>query len=962
MTSYTFKDVYNDELKEIAARRDGQLPKPDETAGTGSPSAEGRAVENLTGLALSGGGIRSATFNLGVIQALAKNGILKNVDYLSTVSGGGYIGSCLSSLLNGTGQNAASTEWNNEFPFYHDAGEEEPPPLRHLRDFSNFLAPHGFSGVIQMPALLLRGFLTNLSVALPFVVFSAIFFSLVWGNSIEQAASPLDLYIITPYSFGVVVLFALGSLGAASWTQRGRERLRRIWVWVSLIPMFVLGVETIPAATAVVIILKEGYNLTDLGAAAGVIGGILPVLFAEKAAGKASKLTGKIALAAIGLLAPLVLLFLHSYLVSYLIEVMTSPFAFQSLGVIVVLGGLVFAWNLLRYNANLTSMLPFYRDRLTKAYLRKWNPRSSKTEDNSEQKLSELESRGPYHIINTTMNLQGSPDLTLHGRNSRVFVLSKRFCGYTDSTGDHYAKTADLEWTDRNLTLGTAMSVSAAAAAPNMGMLTVPFLTFLMTMLNIRLGYWLLHPDKCPKRSPNRRTHQRPPRKRPGICYLFREMMGKVDGKKYVNLTDGGHLENLGVYELLRRQCKLIIACDAEADPDRKFPSLARVIRFARIDWGIDIDIDVADLRKGANGQSLKGWAVGRIRYPDKKIGYLLYIKSSLLETRISMSRPTRQRIRHFRTRGTGDQFFSEAQFEAYRSLGHKIASTLCERVNPLRFVGNPEKLYEWAEELEAPLRPRGSLESERVGLLEELNALESEFKDSAISDYTREIYPEVALGGSSGADLQKIFWLCIRQLNFMENVFVQLELDKKHQREHHFNRGWMNLFRRWAASSFFADACMIAIGDYSVGFERFCRDKEILNLTHRLILIQQTDNKLENELPPDLYRVWRKVNGPDTTYVGYVEAGGRLATRFPVGFVAVKNQGGPQATARLYAVSERYRGMYYLAAMFRKLKQTPKGGLPAPEPHLRVRLNQGTGNTAAIINFFRKLEIPIVE
>ena len=169
---YTSNDVYAAELEEIATRRYGPAPESDATAEAGSPPAEVRAVENLTGLALSGGGIRSATFNLGVIQALAKNGILKNVDYLSTVSGGGYIGSCLSSLLNGTaGQNAASAEWNQEFPFYHATGEEEPPPLRHLRDFSNFLAPHGFSGVIQMPALLLRGFLTNLSVVLPFVVF-----------------------------------------------------------------------------------------------------------------------------------------------------------------------------------------------------------------------------------------------------------------------------------------------------------------------------------------------------------------------------------------------------------------------------------------------------------------------------------------------------------------------------------------------------------------------------------------------------------------------------------------------------------------------------------------------------------------------------------------------------------------------------------------------------------------------
>src|ERR1700735_579509 len=50
---------------------------------------------NLVGVAFSGGGIRSATFNLGVLQALAELKLLHRVDYLSTVSGGGYIGGWL---------------------------------------------------------------------------------------------------------------------------------------------------------------------------------------------------------------------------------------------------------------------------------------------------------------------------------------------------------------------------------------------------------------------------------------------------------------------------------------------------------------------------------------------------------------------------------------------------------------------------------------------------------------------------------------------------------------------------------------------------------------------------------------------------------------------------------------------------------------------------------------------------
>ena len=92
VTKLTFDDVFAEELGEISARRKAcNLDPPP----GGLPSAK----QGLVGLALSGGGIRSASFCLGVIQALARGGLLQRVDYLSTVSGGGYIGSCLSSLL-----------------------------------------------------------------------------------------------------------------------------------------------------------------------------------------------------------------------------------------------------------------------------------------------------------------------------------------------------------------------------------------------------------------------------------------------------------------------------------------------------------------------------------------------------------------------------------------------------------------------------------------------------------------------------------------------------------------------------------------------------------------------------------------------------------------------------------------------------------------------------------------------
>lgn len=90
------------------------------------------------GLALSGGGIRSATFNLGLLQALAELRILKLVDYLSTVSGGGYIGAFWTAWLQRRGE---ANVGDARFPLPDDQGGGERAEIRHLREFSRFLLP-----------------------------------------------------------------------------------------------------------------------------------------------------------------------------------------------------------------------------------------------------------------------------------------------------------------------------------------------------------------------------------------------------------------------------------------------------------------------------------------------------------------------------------------------------------------------------------------------------------------------------------------------------------------------------------------------------------------------------------------------------------------------------------------------------------------------------------------------------
>ena len=156
-----------------------------------------------------------------------------------------------------------------------------------------------------------------------------------------------------------------------------------------------------------------------------------------------------------------------------------------------------------------------------------------------------------------------------------------------------------------------------------MGTLTSLRYTFLLAMLNVRLGYWV----KRPKRGPEEQTSSPPI----GWLYFFRELSGLMSEKtRYVNVSDGGHIENLGIHELLRRRCKYIIAVDGEADPQRSFGGLLTVTQLAGIDLGVRIDPDLSDLRIDQAGKGHAHFELSRINYSNGQLGLLLYIKSSL--------------------------------------------------------------------------------------------------------------------------------------------------------------------------------------------------------------------------------------------------------------------------------------------------------------------------------------------
>ncbi len=341
------------------------------------------------------------------------------------------------------------------------------------------------------------------------------------------------------------------------------------------------------------------------------------------------------------------------------------------------------------------SLHMLYRNRLVRCYLGASRKRAPNpfTGFDSDDDLPLAPAAGtksrpirPYPIYNVALNLVGGQNLAWQQRKATSFIFTPAYCGFeyrTDEQEDMplngqprrlhaYAPTAAHASDDRSLTVGMAVATSGAAASPNMGYHSSPTLTFLMTVFNVRLGWWLRNP-RWPK------VWERPSG---GLSLreLLYELLGMTtDRREWVYLSDGGHFENLGIYELVRRRCRFIIACDAGQDGAVTFGDLGNAIEKCRADFGVDIEIDVSKIRPGPD-RTMSEWhcAVGSIRYDRQRredvAGTLLYIKSSL-----TGNEPTdvlRYAAEHpaFPHESTNDQFFDESQFESYRALGHHIA------------------------------------------------------------------------------------------------------------------------------------------------------------------------------------------------------------------------------------------------------------------------------------------------
>lgn len=784
--------VFETELRDITMRRarNGR-PAPkllDEAPGLPTATA------GLTGIGLSGGGVRSSAFCLGTLQALHTSEMslglvsdsfdqhraekspsgssrspsdLQFVDYLSSVSGGGYTGACLS---------LGMSRVTGRFPFGLTSQEaEETSVMRHIRDNSRYLISKGFKDVLSGLMVYLRGLAANWVIVATFLFgFSALLLAVIPTHKALEGLLDSDFWkwLISAFVAFCLILAILVSLIKGK-TVSARNQFTDIVVKITklFLVMFILTVAVFSLSWYKVltlgVVVQTAQGTTATGqiksgfdaiaylypSLAAVLLMVLPFVrrLAESAVESAvatkkdllMRLASHAILLVTAAILPLLLFLLTVQLITWgLLEQASAPMAPKALLFLFEKtkncsmnfdlkwgsehqAALTYAWLSilllclwLVIDINANSLHQAYRDRLSNAFL--FSNRQERTEQDATVEdrfpLSQIDTlAAPYHLINTALNIPGSDYANRRGRNAEFFLFSRHFLG-SALTG--YLETEWAEKTKYRVDLGTAMAISGAAVAPNMGMASLAPLSLTLALMNVRLGRWVRNPRLEPERPPQGGLSALKWEKAPGPRFLLKEAFSKSGQAldqfagdhlaktqdRYLFLTDGGHIENLGVYELLRRRCQLIISIDAEADPDLRSPAIAQLERFARTDFGVTLEIDTRPIAArhrtaspaiAANTPSDGNdhgphVAIGCIHYPPAmaglpgETGVLLYVKPSLSGDENSYVRAYRQRSSEFPQETTADQFFSEEQFECYRALGEHAMRRALEGLDPV--------------------------------------------------------------------------------------------------------------------------------------------------------------------------------------------------------------------------------------------------------------------------------------
>ena len=673
-----------------------------------------------TGLAFSGGGVRSAAFALGVLQVLAGRRLLERFDYVSSVSGGGFASGALVWLLH-AGAARGFGVGPDDFPF--GAEPRATPPtatgaapsadgaatdaemrssrsaalLNFVRQHGAYLTPgHGITPTAAI-AVVLRGILLNLLVWLPILV--AAMLALLAASELGGGEVPAERGVPSAFdaalrvAIGFGALFALGGLIYSVSThprwnvRKGRYLLHRRyetrmpWILGPLVGAAVLASLPRAADASLGVIGQFG------GAAFVAIGlGVGLWSFLRPASGWGAAFVRKRALP-VGALLALYGVLLFAYQSALWLYAQAGPSARA-----IAAGLLVVALVSGRFvNLNYISMQRYYRDRLMEAFM----PDLDRALDHAGGPAAEADGRtlsgcleraprdAPYPLFNAHLPLARARARRRRLRGGDNFTLSPLYCG-SSATG--WRRTSSFM--DDGMMLPTAMAISGSvnhqqSGLGGVGIALNPLVSLLKVLLNLRMGYWVPNPGGDDQsRRPNHFV--------PGLGEALG--VGQDETGAFQLLEDGGHFDNLGLYELVRRRLRLILACDAGADIDARLSDLHRVLRRVEVDFGARVVFEEAEDYLAVvpgepapypDGAQLaeRGHLVGRIDYADGSFGTLVYLKSALVPGMGFAELGYGSRRAGFPQESTVDQFFDEEQFDAHRRLGCELARRLADEV-----------------------------------------------------------------------------------------------------------------------------------------------------------------------------------------------------------------------------------------------------------------------------------------
>lgn len=339
----------------------------------------------------------------------------------------------------------------------------------------------------------------------------------------------------------------------------------------------------------------------------------------------------------------------------------SSWFLLPWLGCVVLMLVVWFCFDLTQW-----SLHPFYRRRLSSAFYtrRKGTTAVPVTDDLTWTQLAEQQGAGfPHLLVCASANVTKSGE-TPPGRAAMPFVFS------TDAVGvPGYDAALQGPW--QGLTVPQAVAMSGAAVSPLMGKKTIRAIRFLMALMNVRLGVWM----------PNPRLGDDAPHGRARPHMLIKEMLGLArPTDRYVYVTDGGHFDNLGLVELLRRGCTTVISLDGGGDPPGAFRALGEAVALSRSELQVDVEVDPTPIAPGKDGTpAQRGYALGTLRFraapdgaelPGDPTGRIVYCRAAVTEDAPWDVRDFARRDKHFPFHSTMDQLFTDEKFESYRALG----------------------------------------------------------------------------------------------------------------------------------------------------------------------------------------------------------------------------------------------------------------------------------------------------